>query len=135
MKAKNIIIPGVLIVATIVCLILFFRTKKKNETQQEIDEEQSALEAIASIEHNGNNQQYPLVYNPHVKSLLVEDLQHKLNIRLQGWVAPLVFPLREDGTRIEKLKEDGYFGAETLAVVKYFWHNQTQVTEEMVSNL
>lgn len=140
MKAVKFLIPVMLVLAVLVCVLAFLFTKKKRQ-DEETDDEQKALSLITSIEADGNNQQYPLVYNPHVKSLLVEQLQRNLNNRLEvdskTYLLPSVhqFPTRSDGTRIESLKVDGYFGPETLAVVKYFWNGKEEVSEAMANSI
>ena len=135
-KTKTIICISLVLVTVLVIAVVFIRKKAKETTENsDREEEKKAEDAINALESEGNNQSFPLVYNPHVKTELVKKLQSKLNDRLANWTAPLLKCYREDGTEIKSLKVDGYFGKETLAVVKYVWQGKTQVTEDMFNSL
>ena len=62
------------------------------------------------------------------------ELQAKLNKKLEECVEPN-YPKDNSGVYIKSLKEDGYFGDKTLAVVKYFCDGNEEVTKEMFNTL
>ncbi len=77
---------------------------------------------------------FPLKYNLFLRSDKIAELQAKLNNKLNASVEPN-FPKDSSGVYIKSLKEDGYFGDKTLAVVKYFCDGQEEVTEKMFNAL
>lgn len=114
---KSLIALSVISAVAIVVLIIYLVVKKK---QSNANETSSA--------------DFPLKYNLFLKSTKVTELQVKLNNKLNASVEPN-FPKDESGVYIKSLKEDGYFGDKTLAVVKYFCDGQEEVTEEMFNAL
>lgn len=123
----------ILIVPTGLLTYVLLKKHKQNNEDEKINDKIN--QTVSELEQGGSNAAFPLVYNPNLKSPLVLEMQKRLNTRLKDWKSPLTFPTRDDGTRIESLKEDGYFGKETLAVVKFQWPGKTQVTEEMFNQL
>lgn len=107
----------------IVVLIIYLVVKKKGT---------SVLGIIGST--NNTSSEFPLKYNSHVSYDKVRELQVKLNAKLETCMEPN-FPKDSSGVYIKSLKEDGYFGDKTLAVVKYFCNGQEEVTEEMFNAL
>ena len=77
---------------------------------------------------------FPLKYNSVVKYDAVKSLQNKLNNKLEEKVEP-DFPKDKNGQYIKNLVEDGYFGPNTLAVVKYLFDGKEEVTLEMYNSL
>ena len=114
---KSLIALSVISAVAIVVLIIYLVIKKK----------QANANATSSAD-------FPLKYNLFLKSTKVTELQVKLNNKLNASVEPN-FPKDESGVYIKSLKEDGYFGDKTLAVVKYFCDGQEEVTEEMFNAL
>ena len=120
---KSLIALSVISSIAIVVLIIYLVMKKKQET--------NADEATT----NGNSSSdFPLKYNLFLQTDKNKELQVKLNNKLVASLEPN-FPKDNSGVYIKSLKEDGYFGDKTLAVVKYFCDGQEEVTEEMFNAL
>lgn len=81
------------------------------------------------------NSTFPLRKNAAVKSDKVKELQELLNERIVGLQAPNV-PYY-DNKAILELKEDGYYGDKTAAVVRFVFNDPTGsiVTEDMFNEL
>lgn len=120
---NSLIALSVISSIAIVVLVIYLVMKKKQETNA--DETTS----------NGNSSSdFPLKYNLFLQLDKVKELQVKLNNKLVASIEPN-FPKDNSGVYIKSLKEDGYFGDKTLAVVKYFCDGQEEVTEEMFNAL
>lgn len=120
---NSLITLSVISSIAIVVLVIYLMMKKKQETKA--DETTS----------NGNSSSdFPLKYNLFLQSDTIKELQVRLNNKLVASVEPN-FPKDKNGVYIKSLKEDGYFGDKTQAVVKYFCNGQEEVTEEMFNAL
>ena len=120
---KGIIALSVISVIAIVTLIIYLVMKKKDNGGIGLGNSSS-----------GNSSEFPLKYNLFAKSSKVMELQAKLNKKLEVCEEPN-YPKDNKGVYIKSLKEDGYFGDNTLAVVKYFCNGKEEVTEEMFNAL
>ena len=120
---KSLIALSVISSIAIVVLIIYLVMKKKQENNTD------------ETTTNGNSSSdFPLKYNLFLQTDKNKELQVKLNNKLVASLEPN-FPKDNSGVYIKSLKEDGYFGDNTLAVVKYFCDGQEEVTEEMFNAL
>lgn len=71
----------------------------------------------ASARHD--NQSFPLQYAPAKKSDLVKNLQRALN-----------WSVDQNNWNVDKLKVDGYFGTQTLKLVRKQWNKDTVEEDE-----
>ena len=116
---KSLIALSVISSIAITVLIIYLVMKKKT---------------LGTSSDKTSSSYFPLKYNLLLKSNKVTELQAKLNSKLEASVEPN-YPKDSSGVYIKSLKEDGYFGDKTLAVVKYFCDGQEEVTEEMFNAL
>ena len=115
---KALIALAVLALLAVASLAIYLGVKKKNDT----------------TDGGETDSRFPLKHNPHVKYDIVKDLQAKLNKKLEACIEPN-FPKNASGQYIKTLSEDGYFGDDTLAVVKYFFDGKEEVTLRMYNSL
>ncbi len=120
---NSLIALSVISSIAIVVLVIYLVMKKKQETK-----------ADETISNGNSSSDFPLKYNLFLQLDKVKELQVKLNNKLVASIEPN-FPKDNSGVYIKSLKEDGYFGDKTLAVVKYFCDGQEEVTEEMFNAL
>ncbi len=120
---NSLIALSVISSIAIVILVVYLVMKKKQETN---------ADEITSNRNSSSD--FPLKYNLFLQLDKVKELQVKLNNKLVASIEPN-FPKDNSGVYIKSLKEDGYFGDKTLAVVKYFCDGQEEVTEEMFNAL
>lgn len=120
---NSLIALSVISSIAIVVLVIYLMMKKKEETK-----------ADETTTNGNSSSDFPLKYNLFWQSDKIKELQVKLNNKLVASVEPN-FPKDNSGVYIKSLKEDGYFGDKTLAVVKYFCDGQEEVTEEMFNAL
>ncbi len=122
---KNSLIALSVISSIAIVVLIIYLVMKKKKTDTNTDE----------TANSGNtSSDFPLKYNLFLQSDKVKELQVKLNNKLVASVEPN-YPKDNSGVYIKSLKEDGYFGDKTLAVVKYFCEGQEEVTEEMFNAL
>lgn len=133
-KISLIIIITVLLIVLMVATFFYLIKKRQEEEQTQLSDVEQVLEQITqkgSTTKTYTNTSFPLGYNPKVRTDLVKQLQANLNRQISGNVN-LTTCTAPDGTIIKQLKEDGYFGDLTLAVVHYvFGKENDEVTEQM----
>lgn len=124
---KGIITLSIISVLALLILIVYLVAKNRNSY--------GILNIFStSNDTNTGSSEFPLKYSLFVKSDKVKDLQSKLNKKLETSMEPN-FPKDSKGVYIKSLAEDGYFGDNTLAVIKYFFNGSEEVTEEMFNSL
>ena len=123
---KTLITLSVISMIAIVILVIYLVIKNKNNAGSSILGDSTTIGESSS--------EFPLRYSLFTKSTKVVELQAKLNKKLEKCVEPN-YPKDNSGVYIKSLKEDGYFGDKTLAVVKYFCDGNEEVTEEMFNTL
>ena len=132
-----ILIPGGTIVGGYFAYKHFKKEKSNEDNTGDENADNTPVTGSSSTQNDNTypNTEFPLKKNPNKKSDLVKKLQEKLNDRITGLVPPAV-PYYNN-TPITELKEDGYYGDKTAAVVKYIFPKTTgdEVTEEMYNQL
>lgn len=121
---KTLITLSIIATLAIVVLAVYLLIKQKKSGQTTTD----TASGLTS------DSRFPLAYDPHVKKDIVRSLQAKLNSKLETCIEPN-FPKDANGAYIKTLDEDGYFGPNTLAVVKFFFNGKEQVTQLMYNSL
>lgn len=114
-----------LISIVIVVLLIRMRNNQSVADDDELEDESPSPSSAASV--------FPLTYNPSKKVDKVKELQEKLNAQLTYYFWS-TFPVDSSGNQIKKLKTDGYFGKNTLSVVKWRF-NKSEVTEDMFNSI
>lgn len=122
---KNGLIALSVISSIAIVVLVIYLVIKKKKSEVNTDETNTSGNVFSD---------FPLKYNLFLHSDKVTELQVKLNNKLVASLEPN-FPKDNSGVYIKSLKEDGYFGDKTLAVVKYFCDGQEEVTEEMFNAL
>ena len=121
---KTLITLSIIATLAIAVLAVYLLIKQKKSGQTTTD----TASGLTS------DSRFPLAYDPHVKKDIVRSLQAKLNSKLDTCIEPN-FPKDANGAYIKTLDEDGYFGPNTLAVVKFFFDGKEQVTQLMYNSL
>lgn len=121
---KTLITLSIIATLAIAVLAVYLLIKQKKSGQTTTD----TASGLTS------DSRFPLAYDPHVKKDIVRSLQAKLNSKLETCIEPN-FPKDANGAYIKTLDEDGYFGPNTLAVVKFFFNGKEQVTQLMYNSL
>lgn len=121
---KTLITLSIIATLAIAVLAVYLLIKQKKSGQTTTD----TASGLTS------DSRFPLAYDPHVKKDIVRSLQAKLNSKLETCIEPN-FPKDANGAYIKTLDEDGYFGPNTLAVVKFFFDGKEQVTQLMYNSL
>ena len=147
-KTKTILLVIIIFLLPILCgtgLFIWYKKKKSTDESNVVSDESedtsissSTSSATTNKTTNSNketNNSFPLKRNASVKSEKVKELQKLLNERIVGLTVPSV-PYY-NGKPITSLKEDGYYGDKTAAVVKYVFNstNGDIVSEEMFNEL
>lgn len=127
---KVIITLSIVAMLALVALAVYLIVKKKGTGDSTI----TGVLGIGGNTTTEEDSRFPLKHNPHVKIDLVKSLQAKLNSKLEQCVEPN-FPKDASGKYIKSLDEDGYFGDNTLAVVKFVFNGKEQVTQTMYNSL
>ena len=115
----------------LVALAVYLIVKKKGTGDGTIT---GIFSGTTTTEDDSDSARFPLKHNPHVKIDLVKSLQAKLNAKLEACIEPN-FPKDANGQYIKSLDEDGYFGDNTLAVVKFVFNGKEEVTQLMYNSL
>ena len=121
---KTLITLSIIATLAIAVLAVYLLIKQKKSGQTTTD----TASGLTS------DSRFPLAYDPHVKKDIVRSLQAKLNSKLETCIEPN-YPKDANGAYIKTLEEDGYFGKDTLAVVKFFFNGKEQVTQLMYNSL
>lgn len=128
---KVIITLSIVAMLALVALAVYLIVKKKGTGDSPIT---GVLGIGGGTNTSDDDPRFPLKHNPHVKIDLVKSLQAKLNGKLEACIEPN-FPKDASGKYIKSLDEDGYFGDNTLAVVKFVFNGKEQVTQTMYNSL
>ena len=121
------IASGAMIIISIVIVVLLIRMRNNQSVvdDDKLRDESPSPSSATSV--------FPLTYNPSKKVDKVKELQEKLNTQLAYYFWS-TFPVDSNGNQIKKLKTDGYFGKNTLSVVKWRF-NKSEVTEDMFNSI
>lgn len=119
-KTTLIIVLLVLFAATAGIIIYIRKKGKKNGTNTtSLQEEESTDENPFAPVATPMEDSFPLTFNESLKSDTVKECQKLLNFKLQDTVPP--YCPYAGNEPVLSLKEDGYFGKQTAAVVKWLY--------------